>query len=235
MQLIPITNLLLVLLPLILVGYFYYIWVDNGKEIIYPTVRMLVQLILVGYVLTYIFQADSWLLGTAIILFMVIVSSFIVLRNVAKKTITSYYKIFLAIMIGGSINLYLVIEFILEITPFYDPKFVIPIAGMLYANSMDGISLAAERFEKEIKQNSYDIAKKIAFKTAMIPRINAFLAVGLVALPGMMTGQILSGIDPLIAVRYQIVVMAMIFSSAGISVILYLHLLKPSISIQKKS
>ena len=166
---------------------------------------------------------------------MVIVSSFIVLRNVAKKTVSSYYKIFLAIMIGGSINLYLVIEFILEITPFYDPKFVIPIAGMLYANSMDGISLAVERFEKEIKQNSYDIAKKIAFKAAMIPRINAFLAVGLVALPGMMTGQILSGIDPLIAVRYQIVVMAMIFSSAGISVILYLHLLKPSISIQKNS
>ena len=226
MQLIPVTNLLLVLLPLILVGYFYYIWVDDGKEIIYPTVRMLVQLILVGYILTYIFQTDSWLLGVAIILFMVIVSSFIVLRNVAKKTIFSYSKIFLAIIIGGSVNLYLVIEFILDITPFYDPKFVIPIAGMLYANSMDGISLAAERFEKEIKQKSYDIARKIAFKTAMIPRINAFLAVGLVALPGMMTGQILSGIDPLIAVRYQIVVMAMIFSSAGIGVILYLQLLK---------
>ena len=67
MQLIPVTNLLLVLLPLILVGYFYYIWVDDGKEIIYPTVRMIVQLILVGYILTYIFQTDSWLLGTAII------------------------------------------------------------------------------------------------------------------------------------------------------------------------
>jgi len=88
-----------------------------------------------------------------------------------------------------------------------------PIAGMVYANSMNSISIAAERFEQEIK---------ISLKTSLIPKINSFLAVGLVSLLGMMTGQILSGIDPLVAVRYQIVIMAMIFGSAGISVILYL-------------
>ena len=84
-----------------------------------------------------------------------------------------------------------------------------PIAGMVYANSMNSISIAAARFEQEIK-------------ISLIPKINSFLAVGLVSLLGMMTGQILSGIDPLVAVRYQIVIMAMIFGSAGISVILYL-------------
>jgi putative ABC transport system permease protein len=233
MQLIPVTNLFLILLPLIFVGYFYYLWVDNGKEIIYSTLRMIGQLILVGYLLTYIFKTDNWLIGLTIILFMIVVSSFIVLRNVTEKTLSAYNKIFFAITLGGSVNLWLVIEYVLEITPFYEPKFVIPIAGILYANSMDAISLAAERFEKEIKTNSYNIARKIAFKTSMIPRINSFLAVGLVALPGMMTGQILSGVDPLIAVRYQIVVMAMIFSSAGISVILYLYLLKQNKSITR--
>lgn len=226
MQLIPVSNLLLTLVPLIFVGVFYYKWVDDGKDILYSTVRMLIQLLAVGYVLAYVFQIDNWLMGLAIILFMIVVSSFITLRNLTEKNLTAYNKIFIAIAIGGSINLYLVIELVLEISPFYEPKFVIPIAGMLYANSMDAISLAAERFEKEIKTNSYDLAKKTAFKTAMIPRINAFLAVGLVSLPGMMVGQILSGIDPLVAVRYQIVVMAMIFSSAGISVIIYLQLLK---------
>jgi len=225
MQLIPVINLLFILLPLILVGYFYYLWVENSKEVLYPTLRMVAQLILVGYLLTYIFQTDSWLVGFAIILFMVIVSSFIVLRNVTKKNLSSYNKIFFAIAVGGSINLYLVIEIVLEISPFYEPKFVIPIAGMLYANSMDAISLAAERFEKEIKTNPYNEARKIAFKTAMIPRVNSFLAVGIVSLPGMMVGQILSGVDPLVAVRYQIVVMAMIFSSAGISIVIYLQLL----------
>jgi putative ABC transport system permease protein len=61
---------------------------------------------------------------------------------------------------------------------------------------------------------------------AMIPQVNALLAVGLVALPGMMTGQILSGIDPLTAARYQIMVMCMIFSTAGLSAVLYLFLHK---------
>jgi putative ABC transport system permease protein len=60
------------------------------------------------------------------------------------------------------------------------------------------------------------------YANAMIPQINIFLAVGLVSLPGMMTGQILSGVSPLIAARYQIVVMAMVLGSAGISTILFL-------------
>lgn len=234
MELIPVSNLFLVLLPLLFVGYFYYQWIGDNKDIALSTVRMLAQLILVGYILTCLFQTESWLVGTAIIIFMVFISSFIALRSVTEKNIKAYGRIFIAITIGGSVNLYLVIVLVLEVTPYYDPKYVIPIAGMVYANAMDAIALAAERFEKEIKTNDYTHARKIAFKTAMIPRINSFLAVGLVSLPGMMVGQILSGVDPLIAVRYQIVIMAMIFSSAGISIIVYLHLLKPSISIQKK-
>ncbi len=87
---------------------------------------------------------------------------------------------------------------------------------------MNALSLAIERFEKERQRDvSFEKSREIAFKACMIPQINALLAVGLVALPGMMTGQILSGIDPLIAVRYQIMIMTMILSSAGISTIVY--------------
>jgi putative ABC transport system permease protein len=229
MELIPVSNLFLVLLPLIFVGYFYYQWVGDNKDIAFSTIRMLVQLILVGYVLTYLFQTDSWLVGIVIIVFMIFISSFIALRNVSEKNTTAYSRIFIAIAIGGSINLYLVIVLVLEVTPYYNPKYVIPIAGMVYANAMDAIALAAERFEKEIKTNDYRHARKIAFKTAMIPRINSFLAVGLVSLPGMLVGQILSGVDPLVAVRYQIVIMAMIFTSAGISIIVYLQLIKKEV------
>jgi len=92
---------------------------------------------------------------------------------------------------------------------------------------MNAVSIAAERFESELSRESiYREARATAYKAALIPIINALFAVGLVSLPGMMTGQILSGVDPLIAVRYQMMVMLMILGSAGISVAIYLWLLK---------
>ena len=98
---------------------------------------------------------------------------------------------------------------------------------MIFANSMNTVSLAGERLFSEIKSGvPYLNARKIAMETAMIPQINTLLAVGLVSLPGMMTGQILSGIDPLTAARYQIMIMCMIFSTAGLSAATYLSLKK---------
>lgn len=218
MELIPAQNILYMLLPLALVAYYYHKWLKSGSEVVYATLRMVIQLLLIGYALVYLFENDSWYLGIFIIAFMIIMSSFIVLRNIEQKTLSTYFIILFSIAVGGTVNLVLVIEFVLDLTPFYEPRYVIPIAGMIYANSMNAISLAAERFEKESNLPA-------AFKASMIPRVNTFLAVGIVAIPGMMTGQILSGVDPLVAVRYQIVVMAMILGSAGISVIIYLRMM----------
>jgi putative ABC transport system permease protein len=225
MELIPIKNLLYMLFPLAVVGYFFYKWADDAREVIYVTTRMVAQLLLIGYALIYIFDNNSWYLGLFIIIFMIIMSSFIVLRNIEEKSLRSYFIICFAIAVGGSVNLILVVEFVLNLTPLYEPKYVVPLAGMLYANSMNTLSLAAERLDKELVNSSYKDAKKAAFKASMMPRVNTFLAVGLVAIPGMMTGQILSGVDPLVAVRYQIVVMAMILGSSGISVIVYLKMI----------
>jgi len=209
-------------MPLGVVWYFNYKWGNDKIEIPYVTIRMIVQLLAIGYILIYIFQNDSWYMGLFIIFVMITMSSIIALRNILSKTLNTFFIIFISIAIGGTLNLLIVIEFVLDLTQFYEPKYVIPIAGMIYANCMNSISIAAERFEQEIKTSSYSEARKVSLKTALMPKINTFLAVGLVSLPGMMTGQILSGVDPLIAVRYQIVIMAMIFGSAGISVILYL-------------
>ena len=97
---------------------------------------------------------------------------------------------------------------------------------MYFANTMNAISLAAERYHSELQNNQLaDNARLTAFHAAMIPQINSLLAVGLVALPGMMTGQILSGVSPLIAVRYQIMIMAMILGTAGLGAALMLWLL----------
>ena len=91
-----------------------------------------------------------------------------------------------------------------------------------------GAFLAAERFEAERRNAvSYELARKRALETALIPMVNVFLAVGLVSLPGMMTGQILSGIAPLIAARYQLMVMCMLFGAGGISAACFLLMQRP--------
>lgn len=212
------------LIPVGVVGYFYYRWIGDSKEIALATLRMVVQLLLIGYLLVYIFNNQNSIVGLLILLFMVLVSSLIALRNVQNRNLQTYFKIFVSILIGGTINLLLVLYAVIDLEPLYQPRFIIPLAGMIYANAMNAISLASERFENEIKNKTYQEARAIAFRGALIPQINSFLAVGLVSLPGMMTGQILSGVDPTIAVRYQIVVMCMVLGSAGISVASYLLL-----------
>ncbi len=226
MYLIPLEHIAYIFIPVAVVAYVYFKWLGNTYEVAVASLRMIVQLLLIGYVLIYLFENDSVLLGLSVIVVMITVSSLITLRNIEQKSMHVYGIIFVAIAFGGTVNLFLVIDWVLALDPLYEPKYVIPLAGMIYANAMNSVSLAAERFSNEIHVNSYEKARAVALKASLIPRINAFLAVGLVSLPGMMTGQILSGVDPLIAVRYQIVVMAMIIGSAGLSVICYLYLMR---------
>ena len=224
---IPLINLLYTLLPLLFVSYFYYKWSNNKTEIAYATTRMVIQLLLVGYVLIYIFDDNNLYLGMFILAFMIFVSSWITIRNTQNKSLSHFIKIIISITVSNIFHIVLIINFILDFDHFYEPRYVIPIAGMIIANSMNILSLAIERFEKEfIKNKNFEESRKISFKSAMIPQINSLFAVGLVSLPGMMTGQILSGIDPLVAVRYQIMIMSTILSSAGLSLIIYFTLNK---------
>ena len=233
MQLIEPLNILYMIIPLSIVTYFYYKYIGNSYEIIYASLRMIIQLVAIGYLLVYLFSNDSIYVGLLVVLFMITMSSFIAMRHIENKTLKSFIIIFTAIGIGGSFVLVLILEFVLNLKPLYQPRYVIALSGMIYANCMNAVSLVAERFERELLSDSYEQARKIALKASLIPKINMFLAVGLVALPGMMTGQILSGTDPIIAVRYQIVVMAMMMGSAGISVIIYMLLTNHFISKTK--
>ena len=132
---------------------------------------------------------------------------------------------FVAIVFGGGPILFMVTQLILQLDPWYTPRFIIPLAGMIFSSAMNGVSLASERMQAEINRGiNYSDAERIAFNASLIPIINSLFAVGLVSLPGMMTGQILSGVSPLISVRYQIIVMCMIFSSVGLSSFIFLVL-----------
>jgi len=222
---IPLSSLLIILIPVIVVIWIQFRWSLNFKESIYAVARMLVQLMVIGYLLGYIFDAQrSWLV-VLIVLIMVSVSSWIALRTIKQRRKQQYIYVFTALILGGATTLILVTQVVLDFTPWYKPQYMIPLAGMIFSNCINSISLAAERYYEEIQRKEIIMARNIAFKTAMIPATNSLFAVGLVALPGMMTGQILSGVDPLVAVRYQIMVMAMIYGSEGISSAVYLSLI----------
>ena len=226
---IPIASLLLGFVPVLLLIVIMRAWGLNALQAMYANVRMLVQLLLIGYVLTYIFETDEPVLVVLVVVFMIAMSSWIALRPLADRGIKPYSIVTIAIGVSGLGVLILITQIILELPRWFEPRFVVPLAGMIFANSLNTISLAGERFHAERgRGEDYLSARRLAMEAAMIPQVNALLAVGLVSLPGMMTGQILSGVEPLTAARYQIMVMCMIFSTAGLAAVLYMALKKNS-------
>lgn len=222
-NIISITSLLIGFLPVIILILIMKFWSLDALQAIYANIRMLIQLLLVGYILTFIFETDSPILVILVLIFMISMSAFIALRPLQAKGIKPFLIVLMSLGVSGIGVLLLVTQIILDLPRWFEPQYVIPLGGMVFANSMNTISLVGERFNAELKRGEdYIEARNIAMGAAMIPQVNALLAVGLVALPGMMTGQILSGVDPLTAARYQIMVMCMIFSTAGLSAVMYL-------------
>lgn len=224
---IPFVNLLWIIIPVGIVIIAYIRFSIGVSSVLHGLFRMLVQLILIGYALNYLFNAGQPVVILAILSFMLFAASMIAMRPVRKKRKSLYIKAFVSISIGSVITLIIVTQLVISITPWFDPRYLIPLGGMIFANSMNAVSIGAERFEVEIsRENDYLKARYFALQASLIPITNSLFAVGLVSLPGMMTGQILSGISPMIASRYQIMVMCMVFGSAGISSSIYLLLQK---------
>lgn len=220
-------------IPVLITLLIIFYWEKSVKSASIAIVRMLTQLLLIGYVLNFIFTSNSHWLILFVLVFMLCTASWISLNALPVSRRSLFRYSFIAISVGGIFNLLLITQGVLHVSPWYEPMVIIPLAGMVFSNSMNTLSLAGERFFSELgHQPDYLRARNIAFQAAMIPVINSLLAVGLVSLPGMMTGQILTGASPLIAARYQIMVMCMIFSSSGISAALFLWLLKRKITNQ---
>jgi putative ABC transport system permease protein len=215
----------LVFLPTLLLLALMQRWSLDAKEGVVANLRMLVQLLAIGYVLTWLFQTDQPAIVLGAVTLMLLTGSWISLQPLHRRPARLLLAAFLALAACGGSMLYLITQWVLELPRWFEPRFLIPLAGMVFANAMNAMSIAAERFETELpRRDTPREARNVAMQAALIPQINALLAVGLVSLPGMMTGQILAGTDPLIAVRYQIMVMCMVFSSGGLSAALFLVL-----------
>ena len=222
---ISLLSLMIAFIPGLFLLALMYRWSMKASTALYANARMLVQLLVVGYLLTYIFETDRPLIIIGVVVVMIFAAAWIALRPLKQIGLRLYTVVIFAVATSGLTMLAIVTQIVLDLPRWFEPRFVVPLAGMIFANLMNTVSLAAERFESEMDRKT-DVfeARRVALEAAMIPQINSLLAVGLVSLPGMMTGQILSGVDPQVAVRYQVMVMCMVFGSGGLAAAIYLAL-----------
>lgn len=229
---IPALNLAIGLLPAIVAVAIFYHWSLDVRTAVWALVRMLVQLMAVGYVLTYIFQSNNGWLILLVLALMLSAASWIALGPIPERRRQLFWKAWTSIGLGGGLTLVLITQAVLRVQPWFEPRYLIPLGGMIFANAMNAVSLAAERFFSERDAGvQYLVARQTALRAALIPLTNSLFAVGIVSLPGMMTGQILSGVDPLVAAKYQIMVMGMVFGSGAISAAGFLWLLRPAAAL----
>ncbi|WP_018414993.1 ABC transporter permease [Teredinibacter turnerae] len=232
---LSVSATLLSMAPLLLALLIFQWQLGHTRELAIAAVRMVLQLVGIGYLLNALFTSPAPLLGLCVLSVMLLAASWIALRPLQKKSVWRYVAALSSLAIASVIHLVWIIFVVLQPAPWYQPQQIIPLAGMVVANGMNSLSLGAERLEAQIDSNELPKACVSAFKAAMIPQVNSLLAVGLVSLPGMMTGQILAGMAPLEAVRYQILVMSMIAGNASLTLALYFWQVKRNYMKQQSS
>ena len=240
---LPISNFQLALSVLLVViagGISAFLRLGLLKSLVWGTVRTFVQLTFIGYVLKYVFSVNNlWM-----VLALVVLMCYIAARASTARTpnvpnfplLTAFWSLLTSTILVGLI----VVRWVIDPEPWYTARIVIPIFGMILGNSMNGIALSIDRLYGDINARLPEIEGLLSFgatpweavrgcvknaiRSGMTPTINSMMVVGLVSLPGMMTGQILGGADPHVAVRYQIVVMLMIAAAVAIGCLLLVGL-----------
>jgi len=215
--------------------------IKREKELIIASVRMTLQLILVGYVLVYIFDNPNPFMTVGIIIIMEAFAVHTVFKKFQNKLSLPLKRVIVLSMSFGTLScLVYFLLIVVRISPWYMPQYFIPIAGMLIGNSMTGISLGVKLLlEGMVTQRALveealilgatpQVATRSiinnTFDAAILPTMYSMVGMGIVFLPGMMTGQILSGTAPTTAISYQIAIMLGILGAVALTVIIMLQL-----------
>jgi len=216
------------------------LWLRLGiaRSLAFAMVRMVVQLLLVGMLLKSLFAIQSPWLTLLVALFM---ASFAAREIWARQE--RRLKGWRGLAIGGSamaasVGMVALVALIVLVqpAPWWSPRYALPLLGMIMGNAMTGISLSLDTLHTALNREQRAIEAQLilgankwramrpflrqAMRAGMMPSINGMAAVGVVSLPGMMTGQILSGVDPNEAVKYQLLVMFLIAGATGLAVVL---------------
>lgn len=212
--------------------------INQTKLLLVASIRMTVQLVLAGFLLTYIFENPHPVFTFLYITAMVIFSIHRVLSK--NKELNIHFKI--AVSLSLAISGVLILCFFVIVVvgeSIFNPQYTIPLAGMIIGNAMTGVTLGLKTFNENLKSQRDKIdsllnlgvtPKKIllpyvniALETALLPTMNSMLGMGVISLPGMMTGQILSGTLPTTAIMYQIAIMIAICTAVCLTVFCSLH------------
>ena len=235
---VPIDNLQLAAacaLLLVNVALSVVLKLQMSKQLLIAGTRMVVQLLLIGLVLQWVFtqREPAIILGLAGI--MALVAGLSAVQRTAYRYPGIYWNCVVTILGSAFIVTGVAVGPILQIDPWFDPHHLIPLLGMVLGNGLNGVSLAIGRFLSDMREQSpriemllalgatrYEAAReqvRTAVRTGMVPLVNSMAVMGIVSLPGMMTGQILGGADPNDAVRYQILIMFMIAAATSLATI----------------
>jgi putative ABC transport system permease protein len=210
------------------------------KDLAIATVRTYVQLLALGFVLRWVFGIDSPWLVVGLVLLMVLAAARILVKRSPDAPPGIFGSAFVSMALTGFLITFAVTGVIVQVDPWYLPQYVIPLAGMVVGNSMNGIALALERMFADLDRREDEVlaltalgatpweaahpAIRDALRAGLIPTINSMAAAGIVFIPGMMSGQILAGADPVTATGYQIVVMLMVAAATALGSVMALML-----------
>ena len=211
-----------------------------NRDLLVSIVRMSLQLLAIGYLLKYLFDIHIWYLTIGVFLVMVYFAAHTVVARTGLRFKGTTLVLGLAMLVGaGSVSAVLVL-YAVQVEPWYDPRYFIQLAGMVIGNSMNGCALALERFYSGLRQSRRLVESLVAhgatgreasaemlraaFRASLIPTLSSMSGIGIVFIPGMMTGQILGGVQPLDSIRYQIVIMMAILGSVALASYLILVL-----------
>ncbi len=195
--------------------------------------RMTIQLFLVGLFLTFVFELNNEILNLAWLLGMITVAVYTAIRNVELKMDKLFFPVILSFTAANLSVLFYFNEFVLDLGNLLEARYLIPIGGMILGNSLSGNVVGLGEFYAAIQRNEnrylYNLSLGASRYEALLPYISKSLrsalrptlaniaTAGIVFLPGMMTGQILGGASPLLAIKYQISIMIAIYVSTTMS------------------
>lgn len=203
-------------------------WQKLGLELplANATLRTVVQLLGVGYILAVIFQIKNAIAVLAVLMVMLTIATITARNRIGKKIPQLLPVVFGSLFFSSALTLSYTNLLILQPNTWYEPQYLIPLAGIVLGNAMNGAAIAGERLVSTISSSRLEIEthlslgatgeqavttyRKEAIRAGLIPTLNQMMVVGIVTLPGMITGQLLSGIDPLDAASYQILIMLML-------------------------
>ncbi len=222
---------------LILVNGVISLALDLGlhRRLLVASLRTVVQLALVGFVLHWVFTLSRWYGVLALMLAMALIAGLAAVGRTRRRYAGMHLNSILSIWTSSWLVTGVALLGILQADPWYSPQYAIPLLGMMLGNTLNGISLGLDRFTGALIDQRHRVEGLLsigatrweaagpqvreAVRTGMIPIINSMMVVGMVSLPGMMTGQILAGVEPAEAVKYQIVIMFMIASATALGTV----------------